>query len=145
MIGGLENERSLTIFYRWQINTYIHTYKHNLEEWKISFCCQGRLKHYKSLNLLCTYTIWLFTAFAQINISNIQQIICVDTLLGNGISPSILDRKIKWVEAFQSRLITTSIGFSSLIGIIYSIIYSIVSFFWLYFKAQFNMETIKFT
>ena len=25
LIGGLENERYLTAFYRWQINTYIHT------------------------------------------------------------------------------------------------------------------------
>ena len=47
----------------------------------------------------------------------------------NGISPSILDRKIKGIEAFQSRPEATSIGFSTLIGIIYVIIYSIVSFF----------------
>ena len=93
LIGGLENGRSLTIFYRWQINKYMHTYKHISKEWKISFCLQGGLNHCKSLNLLCTYTSWLFTAFTQINISNIQQIICADTLLGNGISPSILDRK----------------------------------------------------
>ena len=57
LIGGLGNERSLTIFYRWQINTYIHT--NNLKEWKISFCRQGRLNHYKFSNFLCIYTIWL--------------------------------------------------------------------------------------
>ena len=53
----------------------------------------------------------------------------------NGISPSILDRKIKGIEAFQSRPEATSIGFSTLIGIIYVIIYSIVSFFWLCFHS----------
>ena len=36
-----------------------------------------------------------------------------------------------------------SIGFSSLIGIIYSIVYSIVSFDFS-FVAQFNTETMKF-
>ena len=82
--------------------------------------------------------LWLFTTFAQINTSNVQQIICVDTLLGNGTSPSILDRKIKLIEAFQSRLMATSIGFYSLIGIIYLIIYNIVSFFWLYFYSPFQ-------
>ena len=88
-IGGLENERFLTFFYRWKIHTYIHL----LKEWKILFCRQGKSNHQKSLNLLCNYTIWLFTAFAQINTSNIQWIICVDTLLGNGISLSILTEK----------------------------------------------------
>ena len=104
----------------------MHTYKHKniSKEWKISFCCLGRLNYCKYFNLFCTYTIWLFTAFAQINTSNAQQVIFVDTLLGNGTSPSILDRKIKWSEAFQSKLMATSIGFSSLIGIIYSIVYS---------------------
>ena len=120
LIGGLENERSATIFYWWQVNTY----KHISKEWKISFCRLGRLNHCKYLNLFCNYTIWLFAAFAQINTSNVQQFICVDTLLGNGTSPSILDRKIKWIEAFQSRLMATSVGFSSLVGIIYSIVYS---------------------
>ena len=133
LIGGLENELSATIFCRWQVNAYIHT---NIsKEWKISFCCLGRLDYCKYLNLFCNYTIWLFTAFAQINTSNIQQIICVYALLGNGILPSIVDRKIKWIEEFQSRLIATSIGFSSLIGIICSIIYGIVSFFLLYFYS----------
>ena len=122
LIGGLENELSAMIFCWWQVNTYIHT---NIsKEWKISFYCLGRLNYCKYLNLFCNYTIWLFTAFAQINTSNVQQFICVDTLLGNGTSPSILDRKIKWIEAFQSRLMATSIGFSSLVGIIYSIVYS---------------------
>ena len=87
-------------------------------------CISVPLNYCKYLNLFCNYTIWLFTAFAQINTSNVQQFICVDTLLGNGTSPSILDRKIKWIEAFQSRLMATSIGFSSLIGIIYLIVYS---------------------
>ena len=68
LIRGLENERSLTIFYRWQINTYINIFQ---KEWKISFCREGRLNHYKSLNLLCTYMTWFFTAFFQINTSNI--------------------------------------------------------------------------
>ena len=47
--------------------------------------------------------------FLQINTSHIQQIItiCVNTLLANGILPSILDRKIKWIEAFESRLMAT--------------------------------------
>ena len=52
-----------------------------------------------------------------------------DTLLGNGISTSILDRKIKLVETFQSRVMANSVGCSALIGIIYSIISSIVIFF----------------
>ena len=109
LIGGLENELSATIFCRWQVNAYIHT---NIsKEWKISFCCLGRLNYCKYLNLFCNYTIWFFTVSSQINTSNVQQIICVDTLLGNGTSPSILDRKMKWIEAFQSRLMTTSIGF----------------------------------
>ena len=117
LIGGLENELSATIFCRWQVNAYIHT---NIsKEWKISFCRLGRLNYCKYLNLFYTYTIWLSTAFAQINTSSVLQIICTDTLLGDGISPSILDRKIKWIEAFQSRLMSTSIGFSSLIGITY--------------------------
>ena len=111
LIGGLENELSATIFCRWQVNAYIHT---NIsKEWKISFCRLGRLNYCKYLNLFYTYTIWLSTAFAQINTSSVLQIICTDTLLGDGISPSILDRKIKWIEAFQSRLMSTSIGFSS--------------------------------
>ena len=111
LIGGLENELSATIFCRWQVNAYIHT---NIsKEWKISFCRLGRLNYCKYLTLFYTYTIWLSTAFAQINTSSVLQIICTDTLLGNGISPSILDRKIKWIEAFQSRLMSTSIGFSS--------------------------------
>ena len=77
LIGGLESERFLTIFIDGnQIHTYMHTCKHISKEWKILFCRQGRL-NYKSLNLLCTYTIWLFTAFAQNNTSNIQQIIRV--------------------------------------------------------------------
>ena len=123
----------LNDFYRWQINTYIQNIS---KEWKISFCSQGRLNHHKYLNLLYIYTIWLFTAFAQINIeqiiaSHIEQIICLDTLLGNGISPSILDGKIKSIEAFQSRLMSTYIG-----GFLYSIIYSIASFFWLYFHTS---------
>ena len=110
----------LLIFCRWQVNAYIHT---NIsEEWKISLCCLGRLNYCKHLNLFCNYFTWLFTAFAQINTSNVHQIICVDTLLGNGTSPSILDRKIKWTESFQSRLMATSIGFFSLVGIIYSIV-----------------------
>ena len=134
LIGGLENELSVTIFCRWQVNAYIHT---NIsKEWKISFCRLGRLNYCKYLNLFCTYTIWLFTAFAQINTSNIHQITCLGTLLGNGIFTFILDRKIKWLEAFQSWLMATSIGFSSLIGIIYLIIYGIVSFFWLYFYSS---------
>ena len=114
---------------------YIHKYKHISKEWKILFCRVGRLNHCQYLNLFCTDTIWLFTAFAQIN-SNVLQIICIDTLLGNGISPSIFDRKIKWIEAFQNRLMATSIGFSSLVGIIYSVVYNIVSFFWLYFCSS---------
>ena len=66
------------------------------------FCHQGRLNHYKSLNLLCTYTIWLFTAFAQINTGNSQQIICIKIhfsaaylplAASNGSLPSILGRK----------------------------------------------------
>ena len=108
---------------------------HISKEGKISFCRLGRLNHCQYLNLFCSYTIWLFTAFPQINTTNIQQIICVYTLLGNGILPSILDRKIKWIEEFQSRHMATSIGFSSLIGIICSIIYGIVSFFLLYFYS----------
>ena len=113
LIGGLENELSVTIFCRWQVNACIYT---NIsKEWKISFCCLGRLNYCKYLNLFCNYTIWLFRVFAQINASNVQQIICVDTLLGNGTSPPILDRKIKWIEAFQNRLMATSIGFSSLV------------------------------
>ena len=110
----------------------MHTYKNILKEWKILFCRVVRSNNCKSLNLPCNCTISLFTAFAQINTTNIQQIICVYALLGNGILPSILDRKIKWIEEFQSRLMATSIGFSSLIGIICSIIYGIVSFFLLY-------------
>ena len=73
LIGGLKNEQSATIFYWWQ-NTHIHTYKHISKEWKISFCRLGRLNHCKYLNLLCTYSIWLFAASAQMN-SNVQQII----------------------------------------------------------------------
>ena len=130
---------TLTVFndFLSMANKYVHTYKHISKEWKISYSRLVRSNHHKSLNLLCTYTNWLFAALAQINTSNIQQIIviCVDTLLANGILPSILGRKIKWIEAFQSRLMSTSIRFSSLIGIIFSIIYSIVSFFWLYFYS----------
>ena len=33
-----------------------------------------------------------------------------DTLLGNGISPLILDRKMKRILAFQNRFLVTSIG-----------------------------------
>ena len=98
LIGGLENELCAMIFYWWQVNANIH--RNISKEWKLSFCCLGRLDFCKYLNLFCNYTIWLFTAFAQINTSNIQQIICVDTLLGNGISPSISDGKIKLIEAF---------------------------------------------
>ena len=94
LIGGLENKRSATIFCGWQVNTW-HTYKHISKEWKILFCRLGSLNHCKYLNLFCNYTIWLFTAFAQINTSKVLQIICVDTLLSNGISSFILDRKIK--------------------------------------------------
>ena len=120
LIRGLENELFATIFCWWQVNAYIHT---NIsEEWKISLCCLGRLNYCKHSNLFCSYFIWLFTAFAQIKTSNVQQIICVDTLLGNDTSLSILDRKIKWIESFQSRLMATSIGFFSLVGIIYSIV-----------------------
>ena len=39
----------------------------------------------------------------------------------------------------------TSIGFSSLVGIIYSIIYIIVILFYFVFIGQLNMETMKFT
>ena len=58
-------------------NKYIHICKHILKECKISFCRQGRLSHCKSVNLLCSHTIWLFTAFPQINVSNSQQSMCV--------------------------------------------------------------------
>ena len=43
---------------------------HISKELKISFCHQLRLSHYKSVNLFRTYTIWLFTCFAQINVGN---------------------------------------------------------------------------
>ena len=66
LIGGLENEQSLTIFCWWQINTYNHTYKHISKEWNNSFCHQGILNHYKFVNLLCTYTIWLFTTLIRL-------------------------------------------------------------------------------
>ena len=136
-IAFFNSIRKLTVFndFLSMGNKYIYTYKHISKEWKISFCRLVRSNHYKSLNLLCTYTIWLFAALAQINTSNIQQIIIiyVDILLADGILPTSLDRQIKWIEAFQSRIMSASIGFSFLIGIIYSIIYSIVSFFWLYF------------
>ena len=76
LIGGLENELSAMIFCWWQVNAYIHT---NISKgWKVLFCHLVKSNHYKSLNLLCACTIWLFTTFAQINTSNIQQIICVD-------------------------------------------------------------------
>ena len=57
-------------------NKYKHTYIFQKTK-KDLVCRQGRLNHYKSLNLLCTYTTLLFTASAQINTSNIQQILCV--------------------------------------------------------------------
>ena len=71
--------RKRTIFNNFlsMANKYIHICKHISKECKISFCRQGRLSHCKSVNLLCTYTIWLFTAFSQINVSNSQQIMCV--------------------------------------------------------------------
>ena len=78
-------------------NKYIRTYKHISKEWKISFCRLGKSDHCNYLNLFCTCSIWLFTAFTQINTSNIQRITCVETLLGNGISSSILEWKIKWI------------------------------------------------
>ena len=124
------------------IHTYIHTYELISKEWKISFCRQGRLNHYKYLNIVCSYTIWLLTAFPRINTSNIQQIICVDTRFGTVMYLTFYSwQKNKMrKEAFQSRLMATSIGFSSLIGITYLIICSIVSFFWLYFYSSIQYE-----
>ena len=98
------------------INKYIHTY------------LQKYFKTVKDLllNLLCTYTICLFTAFDQINVNNSQQIICVKIQCSVMVAPfHSSHKKIKWIEAFQSRLMSTSVGFSSLIGIIYSTIYII--------------------
>ena len=69
LIGGLDNEQSLTSFYWWQINTYIYT---NL--FKQSKRSRFVVTHYKSLNLFCTYTIWLFTAFVQINIVAVNKL-----------------------------------------------------------------------
>ena len=77
-----------------------------------------------------------------------------DTIIGIGISPSVIDRKTKWMEAFQNRLIAAFIGYSEVSkflqkkhkhpsyqdtffsGKIYSVIYNIVSFFWLYFYSS---------
>ena len=117
-------------------NKYIRTYKRISKEWKVLFCRQGKLNHFKSLNLLCTYTIWLFTAFALTNTSNSQQIICIKILFSVMVSHLPFLTTTKRIEAFQSRLMSTSIWCSSLIGIIYSIIYGIVSFFWLYFCSS---------
>ena len=140
LIAELKNERSLTIFYRWQIITYIHANILQKSD-KISFSCQGRLNHYKSLNLLCIYSIWLFTAFAQINTSNSQQIICVDTLLGNGISPSILDKKNKMNLSISKQVYGNLywVFLSHWHNLFNNLQYSH------FFIAQYNTETIKFT
>ena len=71
LIGGLGNEQSLTIFYRWEINTYIHTYILKKES-KTSFCRQGRLNNYKSLNLFSTYTISVDTLLGTVNVSHLH-------------------------------------------------------------------------
>ena len=54
-----------------------------------------------------------------------------DTLLGNGISPLILDRKMKWILAFQNRFLVTSIGSSE------------VSNFWQTWKAHIPKDTLS--